>query len=115
MSADDAVRVLSRAGAAAEIAIAAEQMRNPPAGTLAFARDPSGNPAKGLPWSYGGRAAGVDRGAPRLGEDNEYVVRQILGFGEADYRALEEEGVLGDAPAERSRVVDKESVPSAGK
>ena len=35
------------------------------------------------------------RHAPRLGEDNEYVYRELLGFTDAEYRRFEEEGHIG--------------------
>ncbi len=35
------------------------------------------------------------RHAPRLGEDNEYVYRELLGFTDAEYQRFEEEGHIG--------------------
>ena len=35
------------------------------------------------------------RHAPRLGEDNEYVYRQLLGFSDKEYRRFEEAGHIG--------------------
>ena len=37
----------------------------------------------------------VARAAPRLGEDNEYVYKQLLGFSDAEYTAFEEAGHIG--------------------
>ena len=37
------------------------------------------------------------RHAPLLGQDNEYVYKDILGFSDADYRRFEELGHIGDA------------------
>ncbi len=50
---------------------------------------------------------GIWRGAPWLGQDNEWVVRTLLGYSEAQYRALCEAKVLGADPppaSDRSRV-----------
>jgi crotonobetainyl-CoA:carnitine CoA-transferase CaiB-like acyl-CoA transferase len=35
------------------------------------------------------------RAAPRLGEDNEYVYRELLGFSDEDYRQYEDDGHIG--------------------
>ena len=35
------------------------------------------------------------RHAPRLGEDNQYVYRELLGFSESEYRRFEQEGHIG--------------------
>jgi len=37
----------------------------------------------------------VPRHAPRLGEDNEYVYRKLLGFADEEYRRFEEAGHIG--------------------
>ena len=35
------------------------------------------------------------RAAPRLGEDNAYVYRELLGYSEGEYRELEQSGHIG--------------------
>ncbi|MGH8995102.1 MAG: CaiB/BaiF CoA transferase family protein, partial [Acidimicrobiales bacterium] len=45
-----------------------------------------GHAYKGIPQRW-------DRGSPTLGEDNEYVYRQLLGLDEAEYRRLQESGI----------------------
>jgi benzylsuccinate CoA-transferase BbsF subunit/naphthyl-2-methylsuccinate CoA transferase subunit len=45
-----------------------------------------GHAFRGIPLAW-------ERGAPALGEDNEYVFKDILGLSEQDYRALVEGGV----------------------
>ena len=36
----------------------------------------------------------IDRPAPLLGEHTEYVLREMIGLSEEEYRSLEEDGVL---------------------
>jgi crotonobetainyl-CoA:carnitine CoA-transferase CaiB-like acyl-CoA transferase len=36
----------------------------------------------------------VSRAAPVFGQDNEYVLTELLGYGKDEYLALTEEGVL---------------------
>jgi len=36
----------------------------------------------------------LDRPAPLMGEHNEYVLRELIGLTEQEYRSLQEEGVL---------------------
>ncbi len=45
-----------------------------------------GHAFKGIPQRW-------ERGAPALGEDNEYVYRELLGLDEAEYRHLQEIGI----------------------
>ena len=45
-----------------------------------------GHPFRGIPLAWG-------RGAPALGEDNEYVFKQILGLDDTEYQRLVAEGV----------------------
>ncbi len=49
--------------------------------------DHLGPAVRGVPTAW-------DRGAPVLGQDNEYVYRDLLGLGEAEYRALVERGAV---------------------
>lgn len=46
-------------------------------------------------WQASASPRPTPRHAPRLGEDNEYVYRQLLGFSEAEYRRFEELGHIG--------------------
>ena len=38
----------------------------------------------------------IRRWAPRLGEDNDYVYRQVLGLGDAEYDELVDDEHIGD-------------------
>ena len=48
----------------------------------------------GLP--YRGVPAAWVRGSPTLGEDNEYVYRQILGVSDADFRRYRDDKILAE-------------------
>jgi crotonobetainyl-CoA:carnitine CoA-transferase CaiB-like acyl-CoA transferase len=49
----------------------------------------------GPPWSSSRWRLDERRAAPLLGEDNEYVYREVLGYDDATYRALIEAGEVG--------------------
>jgi crotonobetainyl-CoA:carnitine CoA-transferase CaiB-like acyl-CoA transferase len=48
-----------------------------------------GQAFRGIPLAW-------ERGAPALGEDNEYVFKEVLGLSDAEYRRLAVEGVVVD-------------------
>ena len=45
----------------------------------------------------------IRRGPVRLGEDNQYVYKDVLGVGDDEYRELEAEGHIGRAYAPEGR------------
>ena len=47
------------------------------------------------PWKMSETPAGIRRGPVRLGQDNEYVYQDLLGYTPQEYAALEEEGHIG--------------------
>jgi len=40
----------------------------------------------------------IQRPAPTLGQHNEYVYKELLGYGDEEYGRLEREGHIGTAP-----------------
>jgi len=48
----------------------------------------------GIPWRLSDTPGQVRSHAPLLGEHNQYVVQELLGYGAEEYRVLEERGVL---------------------
>lgn len=48
----------------------------------------------GIPWKLHDTPVMIDEPAPCMGEDNEYVVKELLGRSDAEYRALLESQVL---------------------
>ncbi|MSQ36136.1 MAG: CoA transferase [Dehalococcoidia bacterium] len=49
----------------------------------------------GRAWRSSSAPSPAARHAPRLGEDNDYVYRELLGFSDAEYRRFEEAGHIG--------------------
>lgn len=49
----------------------------------------------GHPWQPSGVELRWDGAAPVLGQDNEYVCKELLGFSDAQYHALVAEGQIG--------------------
>jgi crotonobetainyl-CoA:carnitine CoA-transferase CaiB-like acyl-CoA transferase len=49
----------------------------------------------GTLWRVDGQRPPLRRAPPRLGEDNEYVFKELLGLTEEEYRELEAEGHIG--------------------
>lgn len=49
----------------------------------------------GVLWKAARTPNRLRRAAPRLGEDNEYVYRELLGYSEAEYREFEASGHAG--------------------
>jgi crotonobetainyl-CoA:carnitine CoA-transferase CaiB-like acyl-CoA transferase len=49
----------------------------------------------GLAWKMENTPNHIRRAAPRLGEDNEYVYKQVIGVSDEEYAELEKEGHVG--------------------
>lgn len=49
----------------------------------------------GMPWKMSKTPLCIRRGPSRLGEDNEYVYKQVIGVSNEEYAELEEEGHIG--------------------
>jgi len=49
----------------------------------------------GFAWRASGMELAAGRAAPRVGEDNEYVYKEILGYPEERYQALLDAGLIG--------------------
>ena len=64
-----------------------------------FQRDAEGRAHLAAPWRFSKVELGVRRFAPKLGQDNYCVLRDILGVPEDDIRAMEREGVIKGAMA----------------
>ena len=54
----------------------------------------------GRPWKFSEANVEIRKAAPALGEDNDYLLKGLLGLSEADIKKLLEEGVVGTGPAE---------------
>ncbi len=58
------------------------------------------SPHTRVAWKLRGTPAPVTVPAPRFGQDNDYVLRDLLGFGDDDIAALRANGVVADEPVE---------------
>ncbi len=61
-----------------------------------------GTPCKvlGGVWQFDGKRLGLRRPAPKLGEHNVHVLKEICGLSDVEIRDLESKGVIGTMPAE---------------
>ena len=53
----------------------------------------------GRAWKFSGSATGIKGPAPRLGEANDYVLRELLGITQETMDRLEEDWIIGNIPA----------------
>jgi crotonobetainyl-CoA:carnitine CoA-transferase CaiB-like acyl-CoA transferase len=63
-----------------------EELNHPECGTHLY---------PGLPWKMSNTPAYLRRPPPRLGEDNEYVYKKVIGVSDEEYAELEREGHIG--------------------
>lgn len=63
-----------------------EELAHPECGTHLY---------PGLPWKMSNSPNRLRRAAPRLGEDNEYVYKQVIGVSDQEYAELESERHVG--------------------
>jgi benzylsuccinate CoA-transferase BbsF subunit len=54
---------------------------------------------KGLPYRLDGKGAVVERAAPDLGQHTAEVLRELLGYNDAELKALEADGVTATTPS----------------
>jgi crotonobetainyl-CoA:carnitine CoA-transferase CaiB-like acyl-CoA transferase len=55
-------------------------------------------PFPGPPWRFSESPNAIERPSPALGEHNEYVYKELLGFSDEEYQRYIEMGHIGDAP-----------------
>ena len=56
-------------------------------------------PYPGVPWRFSASDRGARRPAPALGEHNEHVLREVLGYSTEQVAAITASGALGGSPA----------------
>lgn len=96
-SANAVTELLAKGIAAASCNDGADLLRDPALAGVTLVR--SEGLVKGLPYRLGGRGAIVERTAPELGQHTAEVLRELLGYNEAQLQALEAEGVTATTPA----------------
>jgi len=56
-------------------------------------------PQLGRPWRFSAFEVPTPAPGPRLGEANDYVLKEILGLGEAEVASMAQHGIIGSTPA----------------
>ena len=97
---DDAVaRLLAQGIAAAPCNDGNDLLRDRALAGVTLIRDEKGGLVKGLPYRLDGRGAVIERAAPDLGQHTAEVLRALLGYNDAELKALEAAGVTASTPA----------------
>jgi len=95
-SADAVAELLAKGIAAAPCNDGADLLRDEALAGVTLVR--GDGLVKGLPYRLGGRGAIVERTAPDLGQHTAEVLREVLGYNDAQLQALEAEGVTATTP-----------------
>ena len=57
-------------------------------------------PQLGRPWRFSAFEVPTPAAGPRLGEANDYVLRELLGLGEAEIATMTQQGIIGTIPSD---------------
>ena len=97
-SADAVAALLARGIAAAPCNDGADLLRDAKLQGVTLVRDERGGLVKGLPYRLDGRGISIDRPGPDLGQHTNEVLRELLGYDEAQLKELADRGVTSTTP-----------------
>ncbi len=97
-SADAVAALLARGIAAAPCNDGNDLLRDPALAGVTLVRDEGGALVKGLPYRLDGRGIAIECAAPDLGQHTDAVLRDLLGYGDAELAALKQSGVTATTP-----------------